>query len=382
MPPIRRLGLTSTVLALTFAACSDGPAPTQPDGPATVQATSAVVDIVSQILERPQTVYGGLDEATGQLLFGVENEDARRGVETALARRGFGPDAYRIAITDPIYPATALAVGSGTLRTEHRPTMGGLQIHWSNYVCTLGFNVQHSGGASFVTNSHCTENQGSTGSTQYFQPLSSVNSNPIAIEADDPQYFRNRGCSKGKKCRYSDASRALYQAGVPYAADIARTTGENNGSLDVSGAFDVTGEDDSSTSFSGTVHKVGRTTGWTSGSVSASCVTVNVSGSNLQLLCQTIVESGGGAIVGGGDSGSPVFRPTGSNTAALIGILWGGAGDGSLFVFSPLASIEAELGSMTVMTDGVGGGGDGGDGGDGGGNEKECPPNSNAPRCR
>jgi hypothetical protein len=70
-----------------------------------------------------------------------------------------------------------------------------------------------------------------------------------------------------------------------------------------------------------------------------------VQGSNIVQLCQTFVSAG----VGSGDSGSPVFIQTGTSTATLAGILWGGSGT-SLFVFSPLANIEraGELGPLTT----------------------------------
>jgi PKD repeat protein len=61
-------------------------------------------------------------------------------------------------------------------------------------------------------------------------------------------------------------------------------------------------------------------------------------------------------IVGGGDSGSPVFRVTGTNTAELVGILWGGNSSGDMFVFSPLKNIQDELGSLDAILDGNGGG--------------------------
>jgi hypothetical protein len=154
--------------------------------------------------------------------------------------------------------------------------------------------------------------------------------------------------------------------------EIAKTGTVNSGSLEVTGSFNISGQNNTSTSFSGEVQKVGRTTGWTSGNVTNTCVTVNVSGSNIQLLCQTLVQRAGTQIVAGGDSGSPVF--TGSSNATLIGILWGGNSSGDLFVFSPLKSIQDELGSFNATTDGVGAGGD--DGGD-----PPCTPRGNSGNC-
>ncbi len=77
----------------------------------------------------------------------------------------------------------------------------------------------------------------------------------------------------------------------------------------------------------------------------------NVSGSQVQLLCQTFVQNAGGAtVVSGGDSGSGVFRILSGNNVQLVGILWGGSSDNKLFVFSPLKQIIQELGGTIVAT--------------------------------
>jgi hypothetical protein len=72
-----------------------------------------------------------------------------------------------------------------------------------------------------------------------------------------------------------------------------------------------------------------------------------VSGSNIVLLCQDFVENNV-QIVAGGDSGSPVFRINSSGRATLLGNLWGGNSSGTLFVYSPIANIERELGPLTT----------------------------------
>ncbi|HEY9506407.1 MAG TPA: hypothetical protein VIQ27_10575, partial [Gemmatimonadales bacterium] len=114
-------------------------------------------------------------------------------------------------------------------------------------------------------------------------------------------------------------------------------------SVTIAGRFTIIAEAGASTGQ--TVHKVGRTTGWTRGGVSATCVNVNVSGTNITQLCQTLVTAG----VGAGDSGSPVFRrQSGTNNVRLVGILWGGDGT-NLYVYSPISNIEAELGALTTF---------------------------------
>jgi hypothetical protein len=364
---VARAGALAAVLFV--AACTDMPTTMAPPDDA-VAARGAAAAVVPEVMALQGTVFGGRDQDTGLLVFGVENDGVARGVQNALTRLGIPATEYDIQVTDPIH------FMSDNLRSEHRPVVAGIQLHWSNYVCTLGFSVDHAGGRSLITNSHCTDKQGTTGNTQYNQPTRTVSPDAIAFEADDPAYFRGTPCSRGKVCRYSDAARALYVSGVESRARIAKTTGENTGSLTVDGHFSITGQANNSTSFSGTMQKVGRTTGWTSGNVTDTCVTVNVSGSNIQLLCQTIVRRPGVRIVQGGDSGSPVF--TGDSNVTLQGILWGGNSAGDLFVFSPFKSIQDELGAMKATTDGVGGGGYLSAGGTGDG---DCVPNPAGRGC-
>ena len=119
----------------------------------------------------------------------------------------------------------------------------------------------------------------------------------------------------------------------------------------MTGSFTVTGQDNTTTNFGiGTqVNKVGRTTGWTQGNVTNTCVDTNVSGSNIAQLCQTFVSAPGGAVVvQGGDSGSGVFRLSGSN-ATIVGILWGGNSSGTQYVFSPFKQVRDELGPISAF---------------------------------
>jgi PKD repeat protein len=351
----RRLALSVPFVLAALVACQDTSQPIAPPEESLASRGSHPAHEVQawfqsaspQVMALPQTVFAAHDEASGVLVFGVENNAAMAAVQAELARRGVPATAYRLQVTEPIHFMNT------TLRTEHRPTVGGIQIHWSSYVCTLGFNVDHAGGRSFITNSHCTDQQGTTGNTRYDQPVRTDASSIIAFEADDPVYVRGGGCSVGKVCRSSDAARALYQAGVQSSrGGIAKTTGVNNGSLVVNGSFTITAQDNTTTNYSGTIHKVGRTTGWSSGNVTSTCATVNVSGSNIQLRCQTLVQRSGSVIVQGGDSGSPVFRITSGDNVQLVGILWGGSTSGDLFVFSPLKNIQDELGPVTATSGG------------------------------
>ena len=218
------------------------------------------------------------------------------------------------------------------------------------FLCTLGFNGVRAGVNGFVVNSHCTDVQGQNTGTQHFQPTV-ANGNLIGQEIADPPWDAMK-CPiglVGHLCRYSDT--AYSQRDGTVTADqgfIAKTTGVNTGSLTISGQFRIVSEGPSIVG--NVVNKVGRTTGWTQGRVTATCVDVIVLGSPNADLCQDQVSAG----VGAGDSGSPVFAIASGNDVQLRGILWGGTLDGTSFVYSPIANIERtdELGPITTCAAG------------------------------
>src|SRR5215210_4179424 len=200
--------------ALAVVACADSPNPVQPPSGASL-ASGVAQDRLAALFGKASpavmalggTVFADNDERANKLVFGVENAHAVAGVERALAALGVPSADYSVVVTEPIQQLA-------TLQDRFRPTQAGSQIHFGNYLCTMGFNVDHAGGRSFITNSHCTNKQGGTEGTTYAQPTSTVDPTVIATEVADPTYFRNGACPKGKKCRYSDSSRELYSPSV------------------------------------------------------------------------------------------------------------------------------------------------------------------------
>jgi hypothetical protein len=287
------------------------------------------------VLALPGAVFVDADEAHNRVRIGVDRGAVGR-MRGVIAGLGIPAEAVIVEETEPIGFAA-------TLRNRVRPVVGGLQINFPGFICTLGFNAVRSGQNSFITNSHCTKTQGGTEGTPYWQPLESIDATRIGTEVDDPVYFRNvNGCPSGRRCRRSDAARAAYASGISFTRGrLAKTSGPNNNSITITGNFTITAEGGASVGQQ--VNKVGRTTAWTQGNVTNTCVNTAVSGSNVVQLCQTFVS----ARVGGGDSGSPVFR--GSSSVTLVGILWGGNSSGTTFVYSPIANIEQELGSLTTF---------------------------------
>lgn len=289
-------------------------------------------------------VLTDIDEETNRLEVGVESAAYVGAVGASVAGLGIPRAAVNVVEREPIVPAA-------TLRDRIRPIEGGIQIAFSMFLCTLGFNGVRAGVNGFVVNSHCTDVQGGVESTKHYQP-NVASGNLIGTEIADPQYTIDKCMQNGilgRVCRYSDSAYDRREPGV--TADqgfLARTDGINTGSLTIAGQFRIVSEGPSSVG--ATVNKVGRTTGWTQGQVTDTCANVGVFGTLIVQLCQDIVGAG----VGGGDSGSPVFAITSGNDVQLRGILWGGNANGTIFVYSPIANIERtdELGPIATCAAG------------------------------
>ena len=290
------------------------------------------------------TVFVDNDETSNRVRVGVENLGAIGQVRAALARAQIPTGAVIVDRADPIVQVASLQ------NVVDRPVRAGVQINFPGYLCSVGFNATAGGQASFVTASHCTNKQGGVEATPYWQPLQTTAPTQIATEVADPVYVRSgAGCPRRKLCRYSDASRAAYINGVSgLFRGIAQTSGANNGSLTITGSFSISADDCSTRggclSVGTTVNKVGRTTGWTAGAITNTCVNTGVSGSRIVQLCQTFVS----ARVGGGDSGSDVFQIISGNNVKLAGVLWGGNSGGTQFVYSPFGNVTSELGPLTT----------------------------------
>jgi hypothetical protein len=119
----------------------------------------------AEALAVPGAVSVDADEASNRVRIGVEPGAMGR-VRSALARLRMPDGAVIIEEREPVTfavgtgpgPRPKAKPGSGaSLQGTWRPTVGGVQINFPGFLCTLGFNV---GGGSFITNSHCTTTQG------------------------------------------------------------------------------------------------------------------------------------------------------------------------------------------------------------------------------
>ncbi len=296
-------------------------------------------------------ITGDVDDRWNRILIEVGNsEDAKR-VARVLARLGVPEGASEVRITAPIIPLTSL-------RDRVRPVLGGIEHNSGPGPCSIGFNVDHwLYGRTVVTNSHCTSVPGQINGNIMTQPAGISPS--IATEVLDPPFSSGSGCPAGRVCRYSDAALFQYHDSVSWdLGKIAKTTGLGSIQIDpLSPTFNIDSADPEQFCWFGpcprvgwTVHKVGRTSGWTSGTVTNQCMTVNLAGSNFTQLCASRAD----LFAQGGDSGSPVFTVGGilgdPESATLNGILFAADLSGTPSFFSYITYVRGELSPNSSLT--------------------------------
>ena len=295
---------------------------------------------VEGLLTRSDVFLVDVDEVNNRVHVGVADNTAVGAVRSEAARMGI--------------PASALFVQTqpepemrATLRDRLTTIVGGTQIAFSVYVCTLGFNArQVSTGANiFVTNSHCTRRRYASDGIAIFQPTK-VTGNEIGAEVADRGMYACAGT--GTSCRQADVAyisnngtRAVGQGGI---ARTALATFANAGITTI-GEFDIVARYTGTLPVGTILEKTGRTSGSTYGQVTQSCVTIS------ELRCQDVSRAWSES----GDSGSPMYITRGgvgdaANDVELYGILWGGPGtDWTTTYSSRLSGIEQDLGALTNL---------------------------------
>lgn len=296
------------------------------------------------LLGLPGVVFLDVDETRNRVVLGVDATSRNKALdrdrlERELLLRGVPREAVVVEETAPF----AEVVG---VQDKFRPAPGGVQINFNNFVCTLGFNATRGKVAGFVTNSHCSSVRGTADGTRYYQ--SNTAGGAIGTELVDPVYITDSRCPAGRKCRFSDSAFVKYdKKSLGNFARLARPTGPGSLTVRPAGArFVIKGKADGPAAGQA-VNKVGRSTGWSAGPVTSTCVDVSSSVTEYTLFCQGLAR----ANVAGGDSGSPVFVRTRKNDVTLVGLLWAGGADGAgntVFAFSPLENVEMELGTLKV----------------------------------
>lgn len=378
---------------VTVPAPAQKPTASQPPTRQQLEQLARLQERALAVFDIPGVVFTDVNERTGRFEVGVVNAGVGSRARARLIELGIPANIIDVVITKPIIYLQSL-----TDRT--RPLQGGLQILFrrgggGGVICTLGFNAVRAAVPGFVTNSHCTSTQGGVEGTIYHQafinnPIDRPPVNLIGIEEVDPLYRSGGSCPAEKRCRFSDSAwvrlaRDMY-GGLTYVevpggppgtpgsqiiitkqlqrplvpgvlGAIAKTASPNTGSLTITGSFRIVGE--AIAELGTTANKVGLTSGWSQGSVTAIGVNLraserdangNIVETNIVLRNQVFVA----ATAAPGDSGAPVFRIESGNDVSLLGILCCGSPENTNFVYSPIANVQRsdELGPLIKCASG------------------------------
>ena len=298
----------------------------------------------------PSLVSIDVDEVNNRVQLGV-TDIAAASIPARLTALGIPNAAVEVKLETPLVYET-------TVRDYFRPVPGGVLIEGPDWYCSIAANVNSSEfGPGFITASHCTYNFGNYADmTPFNQHVGSTNE--IGVEVADggvgecPIEIQIQGPGE---CRFSDAAFIGYlnpsDAQVGY---VARTITPDETFLDMRSTIDanhprfaVAGASMRRLPVGTGIYKMGKTTGWTSGTVTTTCVDYYRPQRNVWLRC----NSGGNYDSAGGDSGGLIFTWDGSSTSITLQGVHVGV-DYSDKVFSPWLYVDLDLnfqiGSMTV----------------------------------
>jgi len=279
------------------------------------------------------------NERLNRVKIGLSRMEAQAEVERRLRALKVPPGAVMF---EKQSPSRLLGYPPPDPTDRTRPVVGGTQI---DLLCTLSFVVRRLGVDGFVTASHCSDKSGVVDGTMYDQPGQATPGSPsnrVGTETVDPAFSTGGDCPSGRKCRISDTLFAAMTAGVTgHQGQIIHPDPDFPANFSIQGtSVPLSGE---------TVFKVGRTTGWSDGEADDTCVDIspvdhNGNDPGNTFLCQNRVKRHAVA----GDSGSPVFQSIGTDPykVLLAGVLT--AGNASSYSYSPIGSVQAELGLADV----------------------------------
>lgn len=328
--------------------------------------------VISAAFAVSGVVMTDIDERRNRIVVGVRDGASLGRARASMAALGLPRDAYDVAEYDvaglempastqhveDCDPMTAIiecpeppsgASGDTTsLRATRRPIIGGLQIQYSEgfsaFNCSLGYNIVHrdavgtlSANRYFVTNSHC----GAIGQMTGMSMGQSTAFENVSNELADPPFFSagtDAMCPPGRLCRYSDAS--LFQYYSPTLGAHGRVAFPNLGQLNVGLQREVVAGGDPVVGM--VVHRIGRTTGRSVGTVDQTCANFVVYDEGFDTGRMFLCQSRATYASASGDSGGPVVEVLSDGTLVARGIHWRGNGG-----FSPMNAVLAELRAVT-----------------------------------
>jgi hypothetical protein len=292
--------------------------------------------ISQQFLDLPGAVSIGIDYQRNVIQLGVGSGSDMAEVAAIVSAVNIPEDGYSISVEDPPVdiacpdPSTPTSVYDcyrsyipGGVQISTKP-FGGVG---SGASCSMGPTAYYWDGsawyAGWVTASHCVGWWGNQ-SWYVYQNFSSASpsDNLVGLESMDPPGYT---CGS-RTCRHSDAAWVWATQVPPDEGTIVQPVSWSSPSnvlvYPPTSRFVVDTWTWSTQGFE--VEKVGSSTGWTTGFVTAVCVDINVTenGQPVTKLCNDKATLG--ALEG--DSGSPTFLWGSGDHVTLLGVNWGRSG--------------------------------------------------------
>lgn len=263
-----------------------------------------------------------IDEKNQKLVIGFAelNDTVQSQVSEFLRIKGIPANVVQLIETGPVIDESHGDPVS--------PEKGGMEIGWSvgtdDYVCTNGFiaDRQSDDLRVSVTAGHCEDGIDTAGDQSYDQP--------------------SGGTTVGTEVANTNLAVPRYSDSLLWEPALGVTTSLGKIYKDSTFDYTITGKKTSAQLVGELLYKTGRTTHETSGAITGTCVDYNSPSHGGAIYCvnQAAYSSSGG------DSGSPVFKKGTSPNVTLYGLHHSRVG--SVAIYSPIANIEIDQGTLTV----------------------------------
>jgi hypothetical protein len=288
-------------------------------------------------------VWADIDERENRVAIGLASDADSTSLRRTARALGIPDGALSLLFATPPRPASCSTLVSvcDTVRSGIAVTRVG------GNSCTLGPSVAsiYDSDKYYLVNSHCTDSLFMLDSAQFYQPIQSYGVY-MGQEVWDIYQTYWRAFLQGIG-RASDVAVVKLSTSLPSVVGmIAKTIdttygwGGGVGSLTVATPSYLSVATMPASMISGSVvHKVGATSGHTSGVITQTCHTLLSYGRG-KLWCQYDAS----AYTAPGDSGSPVLVRFGGDSVKVVGIVWGSNPSIMAMTFSPSEGISEDLG--------------------------------------
>jgi hypothetical protein len=286
--------------------------------------------LIPLFLETPEAVALDLSEGTNQVVLALHkdaSEDLVDRLRGRIALMGIPTSAVQLDSGEYVeYEGAASYTVSepGTLRGQFDPVPAGVQIDYQDHnnelsFCTVGLATFSGAQPVLVTNSHCSRSKNSLDNTLYWQGNA-----VFGYEYDDAGRWECVAEGVTYMCRYADANLVAPHYGPVIEPNAIARVYMTSGDLTIDVAQPRWYVVEEAIPVQGmSVAKVGRTTGWSTGKITRTCV--HLKEASLLMDKVSYCQAMGDYHRDSGDSGSPVFRVISSaaSTVAMVGIHWG-----------------------------------------------------------